>query len=109
MEEVESEDGAGLNTRDVAEGLDELLSIDIWVVDNQRSTALAVSPATHLSLSSTELAGFLNLDEIWTGSDVLEEGNGSLGLDDGVVLEGLGVNYEGNFGDVGNTVTTGEE
>lgn len=107
LEEVEGEDGRGLDTGDVAEGLDEVLAVGLGVVDNQGSAALAEAAVTELTLTSAHLAGLLDLDEIGTGTDSLEEGNGSLGLVQG--LNGLGLNDEGNLGDVGDTVTAGEE
>jgi hypothetical protein len=109
LEEVEGEDGGGLNTGDVAEGLDEVLAVGLGVVDNERTAALAEAAATELTLTGTELAGLLDLDELGTGTNSLEEGNGGLGLGQGSVLEGLGLDNEGNLGDVGDTVTAGEE
>lgn len=107
LEEVEGEDGRGLDTGDVAEGLDEVLAVGLGVVDNQGSAALAEAAVTELTLTSAHLAGLLDLDEIGTGTDSLEEGDGGLGLVQG--LNGLGLNDEGNLGDVGDTVTAGEE
>ena len=109
LEEVQGEDGGGLNTGNVAEGTDELLAIDLGVVDNQRTAALAEAAVTQLTLTSTELAGLLDLDEVLTGTDSLEEGNGGLGLGESGTLEGLGLNDEGDLGDLGDTVTAGEE
>lgn len=109
LEEVEGVDGGGLNTGDVAEGLDELLAVGIGVVDNERTTALAETTTTHLTLTGTGLLGLLDLDEVRAGTDSLEEGNGGLGLGDSGVLEGLGLNDEGDFGDAGDTVTAGEQ
>lgn len=109
LEQVEGEDGRGLDTGDVAESLDERLAIDFGVVDDEGSTALAVAAVTHLTLTSTDLAGLLDLHEIGTGTEGLEEGNGGLGLGDGITLEGLGVDNERDLGDVGDAVATGEE
>lgn len=109
LEEVEGRDGRGLNTGDVAEGTDELLAIGLWVVDNQWAAALSVSSVPQFTLTGTNLAGLLDLDEILAGAKGLEERNGSLGLDDSIVLEGLGVDDQWDFWDVGNAVTTGEK
>lgn len=109
LEEVQGENRGGLNTGDVAESLDELLAVDLGVVDNQRTAALAEAAVTQLTLTSTELAGLLDLDEVITSTKGLEEGNGGLGLGQGSTLEGLGLNNEGNLGDLGDTVATGEE
>lgn len=109
LEEVERENGGGLNTGDVAESLNELLAIDIWVVDNQRSTALAVAAASQLTLTGTDFARLLDLDEIWASTNSLQELNGSLGLGKSSTLESLGLNDERNLRDVGDAVTAGEE
>jgi len=109
LEEVEGEDGGGLNTGDVAEGLDEVLAVGLGVVDNEGTAALAEAAVTELTLTSADLAGLLDLDEIGTSTDSLEEGDSGLGLGQGSTLEDLGVNDEGNLGDVGDTVTAGEE
>jgi hypothetical protein len=109
LEEVEGVDGGGLNTGDVAEGLDELLAVGLGVVDDERTTALAETTATHLTLTGAGLARLLDLDEVRAGTDSLEEGNGGLGLGDSGALEGLGLNDEGDFGNVGDTVTASEQ
>lgn len=109
LEEVEGVDGGGLDTRDVAEGLDELLAVGLGVVDDERTAALAETTATHLTLTGAGLLGLLDLDEVRAGTDSLEKGNGGLGLGDSGALEGLGLNDEGDFGDAGDTVTAGEQ
>lgn len=65
LEEVERKDGGCLNTGDVAESTTDLLAIDLGVVDNQRTTALTVAAPTELTLTSTKLAGLLDLLDIW--------------------------------------------
>lgn len=109
LEEVEGVDGAGLNTGDVAESTDELLAVGLGVVDDKGSAALAEAAVTELTLTGAHLLGLLDLGEVGAGTEGLEEGNGGLGLGQGSTLEGLGVNDEGNLGDVGDTVTAGEE
>lgn len=109
LEEVEGEDGGGLNTGDVAEGTDELLAINLGVVDNQRTAALAEAAVPQLTLTGTHLAGLLDLDKVGTGTDGLEEGNGGLGLGNSGVLEGLGVNDQRDLRNVGNAVTASEQ
>jgi len=61
LEEVQSENGAGLNTSNVAESTCKLLSVNLWVVDDQWATALAVTAATELALTGTELSGGLDV------------------------------------------------
>jgi hypothetical protein len=109
LEEVEGEDRGRLNTRDVAESTDELLAVGLGVVDDERAAALAEAAASQLTLTGTHLAGLGDLDELGTSTNSLEESDGSLGLGDSGVLEGLGVNDEGNLGDVGDAVAAGEE
>jgi hypothetical protein len=109
LKKVQGENSAGLNTSNVAECASQLLSVNSWVVDNERSTALTVTAATKLTLTGAKLAGCLNLLDIWGCTNSLQEtesggssGNGSTGED-------LGVNNERNFWDGGDLVTTGEE
>lgn len=109
LEEVEGEDGGGLNTGDVAESLDKLLAIDLRVVDNQRTTALAVAAATELTLTSTDLLGLLDLNEVGASTDSLEEGNGGLCLGQSSTLEGLRFDNKRDLRDASDTVTTGEQ
>lgn len=109
LEEVEREDGGGLDTGDVAEGLDEVLAVDLGVVDDEGTAALAVAAVTQLTLTGANLAGLLDLDELRAGAEGLEEGDGGLGLDDGVTLECLGVDDERHLSDLTDTVATGEE
>ena len=109
LEEVEGEDGGGLNTGDVAESTDELLAVGLGVVDDKGTAALAEAAVTELTLTGAHLLGLLDLGEVGAGTEGLEEGNGGLGLGESGVLEGLGLNDEGNLGDVGDTVTAGEE
>lgn len=109
LEEVEGVNGAGLNTGDVAESTDELLAVGLGVVDDKGTAALAEAAVTELTLTGAHLLGLLDLGEVGASTEGLEEGNGGLGLGQGSTLEGLGVNDEGNLGDVGDTVTAGEE
>ena len=109
LEEVEGGDGRGLNTGDVAEALDDLLAVDSGVVDDEGTTALAVAAATELALTGAELLGLLDLLEIGTSTDSLEEGDGASGLDGGTTLEDGGVDDKRDLGDGHDLVTTGEE
>jgi hypothetical protein len=109
LQQVQGVDRRRLNTRDVAESLDELLAVRLRVVDDQRTAALAVAAATHLTLTSTDLAGLLDLDQVRTSTNTLQQSNSGLGLGNGGTLEGLGFNDERNFGHVGDAVATGEK
>ena len=107
LEEVHGEDGAGLNTGDVAESGNELLAILAGVVDNEGTTALAVAAVSQLTLTGAELLGSLDLLEVSTNG--LEEGDGSGGLGDGSVAEGGRVDDERNLRNGGDLVTTGHQ
>ena len=109
LEEVQGVDGAGLNTGQVAGTGDELLAVNSGVVDDQGATTLAVAAATKLSLTGAELLGLLGLLDIGGGSDSLQDSQGSAGLGSGTVLESGGVDDEGNLGDGGDLVATGEQ
>lgn len=109
LEEVQREDGAGLDTGDVAEGERQLLSVLGWVVDDQWAAALAVAAATELALTGAELAGGLDLGEVCTGTDGVQESDGCGSAGDGGIGEDLGVDDEGNLWDGGDLVTTGKE
>lgn len=109
LEEVEGGDGAGLNTGDVAEANNELLAIDLGVVDNQGTAALAVTAATELALTGAELLGLLGLVDVGTGTDGAEQRDGSGGLGHGSGLEELRVDDKWDLGDGHDLVTAGEE
>jgi hypothetical protein len=109
LEEVESGDGGGLDTSDVAESGDKLLAINLGVVDDKRATSLAVTAATELTLTGTELLGTLDLLNILTGTNGLQETKSSGGLGNGSSLEDGGVDNEGNLGDGVDLVATGLE
>jgi len=106
LEEVEGGDGRGLDTGNVAESLGDTGGALIGgVEDDKRTTALAVTASTQLTLTGTGLAGLRHLDDIGVGTDGLEEGNSGAGL--GEVVEGGGGDDKGKLGDFGDAVTTG--
>jgi hypothetical protein len=109
LEEVEGRDGAGLDTGDVAETNDELLAVNLGVVDDQGTTALAVAAATELALTGAELLGLLGLVNVSTSTDGAEERDGGGGLGHGGGLEELGVDDERDLRDGHDLVTAGEE
>jgi hypothetical protein len=109
LEEVEGGDGAGLDTGDVAESSDELLAISLGGVDDERATSLAVAAATELALTGTELLGVLDLGDVLTSTDGLQEAESSGGLGDSSTLENSGVNDQRDLRDGVDLVTTGLE
>lgn len=109
LEEVERVDRACLNAGDVAESKDEVLAILLRVVDDKRTTALLVAATPHLTLTSTDLARVLGLLDVSTGTDSLEQGNGSGGLLDGAISEGGRGDDEGDLRNGGDGVTAGKE
>jgi hypothetical protein len=109
LEEVQGVDVASLTAGQVAETLDKILAISVGVVDDERSTTLAVAAATELALSGTELLGLLSLQNILTSTDGGQDLESSRSLGSSSTLEDSGVDDQGNLGNVGNLVTTGEE
>lgn len=107
LEEIESIDGAGLDTGDVSEALDEILSIDLGAVDNEGTTSLAVTAASELALSGAELLGSLSLLNIRAGTDSLEQTK-SDGRLNGRAESGR-VDNEGNLGNGSDLVATGHQ
>jgi len=109
LEEVEGIDRAGLDTRDVAEALDELLAVMFGAVNDERTAALAVAAAPHLTLTGAELLGLLNLLNIRAGTDGLEELVGSSSLGNSVASDGSRVDDQRNLRDGRNLVATGHQ
>jgi hypothetical protein len=109
LEEVESGDGASLNTGDVAESGNELLAIGLRGVDDKRATSLAVSAATELALTGAELLGVLDLVDVLTGTNSLQEAESSGGLGNGGTLENSGVDNQRNLRDRVDLVSTGHK
>jgi len=91
LQEVESRNVNEFDTGQVSEGLDDPI---VFVIDDQRATTLAVATVAHLALTSTQLPGVGNLEDISVGVQGLEEGHGLFGLFEGL---GGGCDYKGNF------------
>lgn len=90
LKEIEREHGAGLNTGDVAECANQVLAVGFGVVDDERSTALAVAATSQFSFTGSELAGSLDFADVWSGTDGFEKGESCGGLGDGGSFEGGG-------------------
>jgi hypothetical protein len=102
LKEVETADVADFNTGEVAESLYDAA---IFTVDDERPTTLPVATITHLTLTSTKLAGIGDLLDISVRIDGLEEGNGLLGLLECLCL---GCNDERNLLNLLDAMTTSE-
>lgn len=109
LKEVESIDRAGLNTGNVAETTGQLLSIDGWVVDDERSTALTVTTSTELALTSADLARCLDLLDIRRSTNSLQESNSRCRSCEGGASKDLRVNDKGNLGNVRDLVSTSQQ
>lgn len=103
LKQVQGVDTAGLNTGKVLERTDEAI---VLAVDDKGTTALAVAPVPHLTLTGTDLARVGNLLDIGVGADGLEEVNRGLGLGDRL---GGGGDNEGNLLNLLDAVTAGED
>lgn len=103
LEEVEAVNGSNLDTRKVAEGLDDAI---VFSVDDERPSSLDVASVAELSLAGAELARVGDLDDVVVGFDRLEQGNGLLGL--GQALNRV-VDDKGNLLDLLNSVSSSEE
>lgn len=109
LQQVQGVDGAGLDTGDVAEALDKLLAVDLGVVDDKRAAAVAVAATSELALTGSELLGALDLLQLGTSTDSLQETDSSRSLGDSGTIEGGGVDDERDLGDGHDLVATGKE
>lgn len=109
LEEVEGGDGAGLDTGDVTESLDEVLAIDGRVVDDEGTTALAVTAATELTLTGAELLGALDLGNVLASTDSGEKSDRAGSLGSGTGLEDSRVDDERDLSDGHDLVATGHQ
>lgn len=103
LEEVESGNSDGFDSRDIAEGTSE---VSLLSVDDKGTASLYIASVSQLSLSGTDLLGILDVLDVLVGSELLEEGDGVLGL-----LESLEASIgddEGDFGDGLDSVSTGK-
>ena len=73
QEQVERVDAACLYTRNVPEGLHEVLAITLRVVDNERTAALTVPATTKFALACTQLARLCDLLHIGHRAEALEK------------------------------------
>ncbi|KAH3673894.1 hypothetical protein OGATHE_001874 [Ogataea polymorpha] len=79
LQQAQSGDWSGLDTRQVSESLDKTL---VLAVDNQWSSSLGESSASQLTLTGSHLLGLDHLDDVLVGTDSLQDSNSFLGLGD---------------------------
>ncbi len=103
LEDVQSADVDELNTRKVAERLDDTL---VLVVDNEGTTALAVTAVPQFALTGAELARVRDLDDVGIRLEGLEECDSLLGLGERL---GLVSDDKGHLLDLLDTVATGKD
>ena len=103
LEEVERADVGGLDTRDVAEGLDQAV---VLVVDDEGAAALAELAVAGLATAGADLAAGDDLGDVGVGLEGLERGDGLLGLLDRLEL---GRDDQGDLGDAVDAVSAGED
>jgi hypothetical protein len=101
-EEVQSSDGAEFDSGNVSEGLGHGRGLS---VDNQGSDSSSPSAVSGLSLSSSNTSAILDLLAIFVSLEILEDGNGSLGLGDRVNKRV--VDNEGNLGNLRDSMSSG--
>jgi len=103
-QEVKSSDGAELDSRNVSEGSSHGSRLG---VDNEGTSSSSPSAISGLSLSLSLNSVISDLLAVLVGLQVLEDGNGSLGLGDGV--NNRVVNDEGNLGNLRDSVSSSHD
>lgn len=99
LEEVKLVDWEEGNAGDVSHGLDDTVVV---LVNNKGTSLLDSSSVSHLSSTGSESSSFFDSVDIIDGADLLEDGDGGLGL-----LESLGarVDHKRELRDVVDNVT----
>ena len=103
LEEVEAANVDELDTGEVAERLDDAV---VLVVDDEGTTALAVTAVPQLALARAELARVRDLDDVGVRLEGLEESDRLLGL--GEALSRVG-DDAGNLLNLLDAMTAGED
>ena len=98
LQEVQGVDGKCLDTWDVAECAYKRLAVCLAVVDDEWTTALAVSATMRLALFCVELARFLDFNDIWACANGREGGGGNGGLEQSGGFEGSAADCEWDRG-----------
>jgi hypothetical protein len=102
LEKVEATDIDYLNSRQIAECLDNAA---VLIIDDQGAAALAVAAIPHLSLTRAKLARVGHLHDVAVRAEGLEKCNGLLCLEEG--LDGITDN-KGNLLNLLDAVATSE-
>lgn len=102
LQQAEGSDVGGLDTWDVSEGLDDTV---ILSVDDQRTSSLGESSASHLTLTCSHLLGLDDLDDVLVGVQSLQSSNGVLGLFDRLQVVG---DNQWDFSNLFDSVTSSQ-
>jgi len=103
LKEVEGFNVDEFNSGKISEGVDESA---VLRVDNEGSSSGNVSAISDLSVSSSDVSGFLSLDDIIVCVEVLEESDGSGGFVD--VGKRCSVDNQRNFSNSFDSVSSGQ-
>lgn len=102
LQQAQVLDVGGFDTWDVSQGLDKTVVLG---VDDQWTSSLGESSTSQLTLTGSQLLGLDDLDNVLVGTDGLQDGNGVLGLGDGLEVVG---DDQRQFLDLFNSVTSGQ-
>jgi len=97
LQQVEGEDGACFDTWKVSESSSNLNSVGFGVVNDERTTSLAVASASQLTFTSTKLAGGLGFANIVASTNCVQETKSSGRSGDGSTGEDLRIDDKGDF------------
>mmetsp|Transcript_46732 Transcript_46732/g.53903 ORF Transcript_46732/g.53903 Transcript_46732/m.53903 type:complete len:288 (-) Transcript_46732:4-867(-) len=101
--QVHSVDVLDFQTGDISAGVLQLITV--FVVDEERTSSLGVSSVSQFTLTSAELLGVLGSDNIFVGTDSLQDGDEISGLFD----MGEVINNQRQFRDGVNLVSSGHD
>lgn len=102
LQQTKGGDVSSLDTWDVSEGLDQTV---VLTVDNQWTTSLDVTSASELTLTSSELLGLDDLDNVGVSTNSLQDSNSLLGLGDLLNVRG---DNQWDLWNLLNSVTSGQ-
>lgn len=85
LQQAQTRHVGGVDTWDVSQGLGDTVVVS---VDDQRTLSLGESSTSQLTLTSSHSLGLDDSDDVLVGTDGLQNGNGVLGLGDGLEVVG---------------------